>query len=132
MDRIMSPCFKGCFESSTAHPDLEYYTGPRPDVAGGNGFEALQECARRCQELKFPFLAMNRDGCWCDKQYGTLGSFERVNDAECVDAGFSTDACGVGPCGAAPTRNAIYAVQPTPAGASTVGRVGFQPQMRVL
>ena len=105
--------FKGCFETSTSHPDLAHYVGPRPSVADGNGFEALQVCAKKCQHMRFQFLAMNQEGC---SQYGTLGSFKQVADDECVHGGYVRNACGVGPCGGGPLRNAIYAVQPLPAG----------------
>jgi hypothetical protein len=80
--------------------------------------EALQECAQRCQHLRFPFLAMNQEGCWCDVQYGTMGSFKQVEDEECVHGGYAADACGAGPCGGSAVRNAIYAVQPLPEGAA--------------
>jgi len=111
--------FKGCFETSISHPDLAHFVGPRPSIASGNGFEALQVCAKKCQHMRFQFLAMNQDGCWCDSQYGTLGSFKQVADDECVHGGYAHNACGVGPCGGSQVRNAIFAVQPLPGGSLT-------------
>jgi len=103
--------FRGCFETSTARPDLQHSTGARATIAGGNGFEALQDCARRCQRLHLPFMAMNNDGCSCDNQFGSGGTFQRVPTQECAASSLSLKQCGVGPCGAGSIRNAVYEVR---------------------
>ena len=123
--------FRGCFETSTASPDLQHSTGVRPAVGGGAGFEALQACARRCQKLHLPYMAMNDDGCWCDDQFGSGGTFQRVPTEECAASTLALMQCGAGPCGARPLRNAVYEVAPAPSGAaSTVGPGNFVARVK--
>jgi len=111
--------FRGCFETSTAKPDLQHSVGARPSITNGNGFEALQTCARRCQQLHLPYMAMNDGGCWCDDQFGSGGGFERVDNIECAASTAGLKQCGAGPCGARSDRNAIYEVAPSPSGAAS-------------
>jgi hypothetical protein len=58
-------------------------------------------------------MAMNDDGCWCDDQFGSGGTFQRVPTEECAASSLALKQCGAGPCGARSLRNAIYEVGPS-------------------
>jgi len=58
-------------------------------------------------------MAMNDDGCWCDDQFGSGGTFQRVPTEECAASSLALKQCGAGPCGARSVRNAIYEVGPS-------------------
>lgn len=102
--------FKGCFETTHNDPILEMYVGARPAIDNGRGYESLKECAERCIDRSMEFVAMNKEGCWCDHQYGMGGEFKRLGPEECVGGDVSFETCGVGPCGDDALRVAVYAI----------------------
>ena len=59
--------YHGCFKSDPSELTLTYRAESRKDVDRGQGFSALQACAKACarQRLPFEFIGLNRDGCYC-------------------------------------------------------------------
>jgi hypothetical protein len=76
-------------------------------------------------------MAMNDDGCWCDDQFGSGGTFQRVPTEECAASSLALKQCGAGPCGARSLRNAVYEVAPAPSGAaSAIGPGNFVARVK--
>ena len=105
---------RGCFKTEQSAPSLSERVGARPEIIGGKGFAALQECATKCSSgtNKFSFMGMNEDGCWCGDAPPALDGSKRLADKDCAYQAKAANAleCGVGPCGGDSLHMVIYRV----------------------